>query len=115
MISPWSNLKKLPDRLELMELLQNIEGSPALPLRYWSQDESRLGLKTITRSVLTALGVKPISPIQWNDQSFYVDGAVEPLTGDSFFLEFPHLDADCFQSFLDQFARAYPIVQDKIG
>lgn len=56
-----------------------------MPLRYWSQDESRLGLKTITRSVLTALGVKPIGPIQWNYQSFYVYGAVEPLTGDSFF------------------------------
>jgi transposase len=79
-----------------------------LPLRYWSQDESRLGLKTITRSVLTALGVKPIGPIQWNYQSFYVYGAVEPLTGDSFFLEFSHLDADCFQIFLDQFAQAYP-------
>ena len=79
-----------------------------MPLRYWSQDESRLGLKTITRSVLTALGVKPIGPIQWNYQSFYVYGAVEPLTGDSFFLEFSHLDADCFQIFLDQFAQAYP-------
>jgi transposase len=100
--------KKLPDRLEVIEVLQNIEGSPALPLRYWSQDESRLGLKTITRSVLTALGVKPIGPIQWNYQSFYVYGAVEPLTGDSFFLEFSHLDADCFQIFLDQFAQAYP-------
>ena len=100
--------KKLPDRLEVIDILQNIEGSPALPLRYWSQDESRLGLKTITRSVLTALGVKPIGPIQWNDQSFYWYGAVEPLTGDSFFLEFSHLDADCFQIFLEQFSQAYP-------
>jgi len=71
MISPWSNLKKLPDRLEVIDILQNIEGSPALPLRDWSQDESRLGLKTITRSVLTALGVKPRGPIQWTYQSFY--------------------------------------------
>jgi hypothetical protein len=108
MISPWSNLKKLPDRLALIELLQTVEGSPALPLRYWSQDESRLGLKTITRSVLTALGVKPIGLIQWKYQAFYLYGAVEPLTGDSFFLEFSHLDADCFQIFLDQFSQAYP-------
>jgi hypothetical protein len=60
--------------LEIIGILQNIEGSPALPLRYWSQDESRVGLKTITRSVLTALGVKPIGPIQWNYQSFYLYG-----------------------------------------
>lgn len=79
-----------------------------MPLRYWSQDESRLGLKTITRSVLTALGVKPIGPVQWKYPAFYLYGAVEPLTGDSFFLEFSHLDADCFQIFLDQFSEAYP-------
>ena len=54
------------------------------------------------------LGVKLIGPIQWNDQSFYWYGAVEPLTGDSFFLEFSHLDADCFQIFLEQFSQAYP-------
>ena len=105
---PSSNLKKLPDRLELIDVLQNLGGSSALPLRYWSQDESRFGLKTITRRVLTALGVKPIGPVQWKYQAFYLYGAVEPLKGDSFFLEFSHLDADCFQLFLDQFSQAYP-------
>ena len=67
-----------------------------------------MGLKTITRRVLTALGIQPIGPIQWNYQSFYLYGAVEPLTGDSFFLEFSHLEADCFQIFLEQFSQAYP-------
>jgi transposase len=76
-------------------------------VRYWSQDESRLGLNTIRRRIVTAWGVKPIGPVQWSYQSFYVYGAVEPLTGESFFLEFSHLDAACFQIFLDQFAQAY--------
>jgi len=79
-----------------------------LPIRYWSQDESRFGLKTITRRILTALGIKPIGPVQWKFQSFYIYGAVEPLTGENFFLEFPHLNADYFQLFLDEFAKAYP-------
>jgi transposase len=92
----------------MIDILQNVEGSPALPLRYWSQDESRVGLKTITRRILTALGVKPVGPMQWIFQSFYLYGAVEPLTGDSFFLEFSHLDADCFQIFLEQFSQAHP-------
>ena len=52
MTPPWLNLKKLPDRLKLIDVLQNIQGNPALPLRYWSQDESRIGLKTITRCIL---------------------------------------------------------------
>jgi hypothetical protein len=29
-------------------------------LKYWCQDETRIGLKTIERKKITALGVKPI-------------------------------------------------------
>jgi hypothetical protein len=35
-------------------------------------------------------------------------GAVEPASGDAFFLELPALDTPCFQAFLDEFSRAYP-------
>ena len=34
-------------------------------------------------------------------------GAVEPLTGERFFLEFPHLNADCFQIFINQFSATF--------
>lgn len=100
--------KNLPYYLDIIDIFQNVDGNLTLPLRYWSQDESRFGLKTITRSVLTALGVKPIGHVQWLFKSFYIYGAVEPLTGASFFLEFSHLDLDCFQNFLNQFSEAYP-------
>lgn len=33
---------------------------------------------------------------------------VEPLSGDSFFWEFSHLDYKCFQDFLNLFSQAYP-------
>ena len=33
---------------------------------------------------------------------------VEPLSGENFFLEFSHLNADSFQLFLDEFSKAYP-------
>lgn len=33
---------------------------------------------------------------------------MEPLTGDSFFLEFSHLDTVCFEQFLAKFVQAYP-------
>jgi len=100
--------KKLPQRIDIIDVFQGADEAKGLPLRYWSQDESRLGLNTITRRILTALGIKPVGPVQWNYQSFYLYGAVEPLTGESFFLEFSHLDADCFQLFLDRFSQAYP-------
>jgi hypothetical protein len=69
-------------------------------LKYLCQDETRLGLKTIPGRLITANGVKPHGSTQWQRQNFYLYGAVEPLSGYSFFYEFSHLDSDCFQRFL---------------
>ena len=33
---------------------------------------------------------------------------MEPITGESFFLEMPYLNSTCFQIFLDEFAKVYP-------
>lgn len=52
--------------------------------------------------------MKPRGLVQWPFEAFYTYGAVEPLTGESFFLIFSHLDSDCFQLFLDEFSQAYP-------
>ena len=76
-------------------------------MRYWSQDESRLGLHPITRRLLTLPGVKPVGPMQWKFEAFYLYGAVEPLTGESFFLEFSYLNSVCFQAFLNEFSKTY--------
>ena len=100
------NLKKLPTQLELIDVFQEVEGEKR-PVRDWSQDESRLGLKTITRRLLTLPGVKPVGPIQWEFEAFYLYGAVEPLTGESFFLEFSYLNHVCFQAFLTEFSKTY--------
>jgi hypothetical protein len=77
-------------------------------LKYWCQDETRIGLKTIERKKITAPGVKPIGKVQWNFKAYYLYGAVAPQTGESFWLEFSHLDGLCFQIFLEQLAREYP-------
>lgn len=76
------------------------EFGAAKRLRYLCQDES-LGLKTITARLITAKGVKAIGLNQWQRDNFYLYGAVEPLSGYSFFYEFSHLDGDCFQRFLE--------------
>jgi len=77
-------------------------------LKYWCQDETRLGLKTIERKKITALGIKPIGKVQWNFKAYYLYGAVAPQTGESLWLEFSHLDGVCFQIFLEQLASEYP-------
>ncbi|MFZ1025214.1 MAG: transposase [Limnoraphis robusta] len=37
-----------------------------------------------------------------------------PKSGESFFLEFSHLDGDCFQIFLDHLSQSYPSYQNII-
>lgn len=64
-------------------------------------------MKTITRRVITLSGVKPGGLVQWPFEAFYLYGAVEPVTGENYFLEFSHLDGECFQMFLDHFSHAY--------
>jgi transposase len=76
--------------------------------RVWVQDESRCGLLPILRHRITACGVQPVWPAAYCFESLYLYGAVEPLTGHSFFLELPALNADAFQLFLDHFAATEP-------
>lgn len=39
--------------------------------------------------------------------NYYLYGAVEPTTGESFLLELPALDTECFQVFVDHFAQQF--------
>jgi transposase len=78
------------------------------PVRVFSQDESRLGLLTVRRRRLTARGIQPVGSVQHVFEWFYVYGAVEPTTGDRFFLELPYLNAESFQLFVETFAQAFP-------
>jgi transposase len=77
-------------------------------IRYFAQDESRFGLKTIIGRLITACGVKPVGSWQWLFKAFWLYGAVEPATGEAFFLQFSHVDTECYQRFLDEFSKAYP-------
>jgi transposase len=74
----------------------------------WSQDESRCGLLPIVRHRITARGVQPVLSAAYHFESVYVYGAVEPLSGQSFFLELPALNTEGFQLLLDHFAAADP-------
>lgn len=77
-------------------------------IRYFVQDESRFGLKTLVGRLITACGVKPIGQWQWLFKAFWLYGAVEPATGEACFLQFSHVDTECYQLFLDEFSKAYP-------
>jgi transposase len=61
----------------------------------------------VQRRRITLNGVKPIGAVQYRFENFYVYGAIEPTTGESFFLELPQLNSALFQIFLNEFAHCY--------
>ena len=67
-----------------------------------------MGLLPQLRRQITALGVKPLQAVTFQYQYFWLYGAVEPTTGERFFLELPYLNTHCFQAFIDEFAATYP-------
>lgn len=99
--------KKLPELIQFLldknqEMLKDDTKN-----RYWCQDESRFGMKTVSLRKVTIKGVKPIGIAQWQFLYRWLYGLVEPLTGDSFFLEFTHLNSICFEKFLELFADEF--------
>jgi transposase len=95
----------------LQDKLTEVQSLPQLPaerpVRIFCQDESRFGLLPIQRRRITFTGVKPLGLVQYRFENFYVYGAIEPTTGESFFLELPYLNATNFQIFLEEFAHHY--------
>lgn len=41
-------------------------------------------------------------------KNFYLYSAVEPKTGEHFTLEIPHVNTECLNAFLKEFAKAFP-------
>ena len=77
-------------------------------IRYWCQDESRLGLKTMPGRKITLKGVKPVGIEDWQFEYFWLYGLVEPLSGENFFGEFCHFDSICFEKYLELFTQKFP-------
>ena len=75
-------------------------------IRYWTQDESRFGLKTIPRRRLTLKKIKPVVKVQWLFKAFYLDGVVEPLTGECIIQTYDRVNTENFQQFLNDFRNS---------
>ena len=65
----------------------------------------RVGLMSKSGRVITAPGVKPIALEQWERENFWVYGVVEPVAGGHLCCEYPHLNAEHFQTFLDHVSK----------
>jgi DDE superfamily endonuclease len=90
------------------KLTQQLAGNRnGLPVKVVAQDATRLGLQPIVRRRMTARGVQPVATVWPRFDNFYLFGAVEPTTGDSFFVELPLLNSAMFQLWLDDFAHTF--------
>jgi DDE superfamily endonuclease len=100
-------VKEFPTALPT-KLAQQLAGNrDGLPVKVFAQDETRLGLQPIIRRRITACGVQPVATVWQRFDNFYLFGAVEPTSGESFFLELPCLNSAMFQLWLDDFARTF--------
>ena len=118
-IKPAEPISEVNTAIETVKSLEIIEPAIAsietveksvvanLPIKLFTQDESRFGLMTVLRRRITLKGVKPIAQYQHDFDNTWLYGAVAPLNGDSFFLELPVLNTQCFQIFIDQFSQVF--------
>ena len=79
-----------------------------MPTKIFSYDETRLGLITSLGKKITLPGVRPVAEIQRIYENYYIYGAAEAAGGQNFFLEFPGMNTDCFQCFLEKFSEEFP-------
>ena len=72
------------------------------------EDEAGFGRINTPRYCWCYPGLRPVVPCHHIREYRYTYGAVEPLTGDSFFLVLPYTDTVCMNLFLEGLGAAYP-------
>jgi DDE superfamily endonuclease len=100
-------VKEFPTALPTKLMQQLASNLPGCPVKVFAQDETRLGLLSILRRRITACGIQPVATVSQRFENFYLFGAVEPTTGDSFFLELPFLNSAMFQLWVDNFSHTF--------
>jgi len=72
------------------------------------QDEAGFGRINKPKYCWCMKGVRPHVPCHHIREYRYAYGAVEPLTGESFFLVLPYCNTDCMNIFMRELSEAYP-------
>ncbi len=94
-------------RESLPEKISEIKKNTELPVKFFSYDETRLGLITPLGKRITLPGVRPVGQIQITYENYYIYGATDVSDGENLFFEFPCMNTDCFQFFLDRFSEVF--------
>ena len=77
-------------------------------VRLMFQDEAGFGRINKPKYCWCREGIRPSVPCHHIREYRYAYGAVEPLTGDSFFFVMSHCDTVCMNGFLRELSKEYP-------
>ena len=72
------------------------------------EDEAGFGRINKPKRCWCAKGIRPVVPCHHIREYRYAFGAVEPLTGENFFLVMPYCNTDCTSTFLEELSSVYP-------
>ena len=85
---------------------------PNSRVRLMFQDEAGFGRINKPKRCWCSKKIRPSVPCHHIREYRYAYGAVEPMTGDNFFLVMPYCSTSCMNTFLAELAKQYP--QDQI-
>ena len=81
---------------------------PKRNVRLMFEDEAGFGRINKPKPCWCPEGMRPSVPCQHIREHRYAFGAVEPLTGESFFLAMPYCNTNCTDTFLAELSKQYP-------
>ena len=98
-------LKKINQKLEEKRVFHNLTDGKKVRLMF--QDEAGFGRINKPKYCWCKKGFRPSVPCHHVREYRYAYGAVEPLTGESFFLIMPYCDTECINMFLQELSKKY--------
>ena len=88
--------------------MKKVFNNPNGKVRLMFQDEAGFGRINKPKYCWCFKGLRPAVPCHYIREYRYAYGAVEPQTGESFFLVLPYCNTDCMNVFLRELSTAYP-------
>lgn len=103
---PLKPLKKLPNRL--INIRDGLNKNKFDTVNLYCQDESRFGLITKQKRVLTVRGVKPVGKYRHSYKYFWLWGSFSPITGDAHYMISDGVSKSAFIAYLQDFSLHNP-------
>ena len=100
------SLKKIKQSVEEMRKKQPPKASGKVRLMF--EDEAGFGRINKPKRCWCSKGIRPSVPCHHIREYRYAFGAVEPTTGEHFFLIMPYCDTICMNAFLRELSKEYP-------